>query len=133
MCLPVSAVASPSCCINKIVHFDLSCKRRNNVYEVTANDTLRGTLMISGPQLRAARSWLGLSQGEVASRASVGRGVVAEYERGARIPYGRSIAAIREVLEAEGIEFLFDGERAVGIRLMTTPPAEPQAEVERQS
>ena len=70
---------------------------------------------ISPAQMRAARAWLGLSQEELARRAGVAKSSVAEYERGARLAHGSTLAAVRRALEADGIVFLFDGARPKGV------------------
>jgi transcriptional regulator with XRE-family HTH domain len=71
---------------------------------------------ILGPtQCRAARALLGWSQAELAERAGVAKQTLADFERGARSPYPRTLADIKKVLEAEGIEFMNGG--APGVRL----------------
>jgi transcriptional regulator with XRE-family HTH domain len=64
-----------------------------------------GFVIMDSGQLRAARAWLGWSQGELADKAGVGRGVVAEYERGARLPYESSKDALIAALNEAGITF----------------------------
>jgi transcriptional regulator with XRE-family HTH domain len=54
---------------------------------------------------RAARALLNWSQAELAQRARVAKQTLADFERGARSPYPRTLADIRAALEAEGIEF----------------------------
>ncbi len=59
-------------------------------------------------QTRAARAWLGWSQGELAKRAGVGISTVQDFERGLRTPIANNIAAMRRAIETEGILLLFD-------------------------
>jgi transcriptional regulator with XRE-family HTH domain len=67
-------------------------------------------------QLRAARVMLGLSQAEVAARASLSVPTIKRAEADTGIRVSEDVrAAIRSVLEASGIEFT-DGE-APGVRL----------------
>jgi transcriptional regulator with XRE-family HTH domain len=73
---------------------------------------------ISAAQVRAARAFLELSQEELAKAAKVGRIAIADYERGARVPYDSTLEQIRAVLEAAGVEFLFEGSLGVGIRVL---------------
>ena len=75
--------------------------------------------IISIEQLRAARAWLNISQDEVATLASVGRRAVADFERGTRMPHDRTLNHLQAALEQQGIEFLFNGHKGVGIRLKT--------------
>lgn len=69
-------------------------------------------------QSRAARGWLGWSQKQLAERAGVALNTVYEFEKGRRTPAAYIIAAMRGVIEAEGIRLLFDqdGEGAGIIR-----------------
>jgi len=71
---------------------------------------------ISAAQLRAARAWLELSQDDLAARANVGRRAIADFERGARLPYDRTLDQIRAAVEELGVEFLFEGDVAIGVR-----------------
>ena len=66
-------------------------------------------------QCRAARAFLNWSQAELAERAGVAKQTLADFERGARTPYPRTLADIKKALEAEGIEFMNGG--APGVRL----------------
>lgn len=59
-------------------------------------------------QTRAARAWLGWSQGELAKRAGVGLSTVQDFERGQRTPIPNNIAAMRRAIEAGGVLLLFD-------------------------
>ena len=49
------------------------------------------------------------SQGDLAREAKVGRQTIVDFERGARQPYGRTLADIQRALEAAGIEFVENG------------------------
>ena len=73
-------------------------------------------------QCRAARAWLGLSQQELATRAGVAKNTVHQFEAGLRTPTANNIAALRRVIEAEGLRLLFDdrGEAAGIARADTT-------------
>ena len=73
--------------------------------------------MINKEQLRASRAWLGLSQQEMASAAKVGKRTVADFERGATIPHERTLRDIEQALIALGVEFQFEGQIGVGLRV----------------
>jgi transcriptional regulator with XRE-family HTH domain len=75
--------------------------------------------MISGPQVRAARAFLGWTAKELAQRAEVGLSTVQRIENAVGPPnaYGSNLAAIQSALESAGIEFT-DGE-APGVRMWT--------------
>jgi transcriptional regulator with XRE-family HTH domain len=69
-------------------------------------------------QSRAARGWLGWSQGELAKRANVSLSTVHDFERGLRTPTANNLASMRRAIETAGILFLFGetGEAAGLIR-----------------
>jgi transcriptional regulator with XRE-family HTH domain len=73
--------------------------------------------MLNKEQLRAARAWLGLSQDKVAEISKVASQTIKNFERGASVPYERTLRDIQIALEELGIEFVFEGEEGVGIRL----------------
>jgi DNA-binding XRE family transcriptional regulator len=70
---------------------------------------------ISAAQLRAARAWLEISQDDLAAKAGVGRRAIADFERGARAPYERTLEQLQLAVQTLGIQFVFEGVRGVGI------------------
>jgi predicted transcriptional regulator len=60
-------------------------------------------------QCRMARAGLHMSQVELARRAGVAPATIAEFEKGCRIPYGRTVRDIQRVLEEAGINFVNGG------------------------
>jgi len=60
---------------------------------------------ISARQCRTARAAVGMSQGELADAASVARGTVQDFERGAHIPHANHLTALRTALETKGVQF----------------------------
>lgn len=75
---------------------------------------------ISAAQLRAARAWLEISQDDLAAKAGVGRRAIADFERGARMPYDRTLQQLRIALEALGVQFVFEGMLGVGVIVKRT-------------
>ena len=72
--------------------------------------------MISPEQCRAARSWLGWNQQELAERAKISLSTVRDFELGKRRPITNNLDAMQEALEAGGIRLLFTDEgEAAGI------------------
>ena len=49
--------------------------------------------MLTAEQSRAARGWLGWSQSELASRASVSLSAVRDFEKGRHVPIRNNLAA----------------------------------------
>jgi DNA-binding transcriptional regulator YiaG len=66
------------------------------------------TSMMTPEQSRAARAWLGWSQGKLAKRANVSLSTVHDFERGQRTPTANNLGSMRRAIEAEGIRLLFD-------------------------
>jgi transcriptional regulator with XRE-family HTH domain len=64
---------------------------------------------MSPEQARAARSWLGWTQAELAERARVGLSTVKDYEGGKRTPIANNLEAMQRALESAGIGFTDDG------------------------
>lgn len=60
---------------------------------------------MSPEQCRAARSWLGWTQQELAKRAKIGLSTLRDFESRTRKPIPNNLAAIKGALEAAGIEF----------------------------
>ena len=72
---------------------------------------------ISPAQCRSARAILEWSQDELEAASKVSRKTIADFERGIRQPYGRTLEAIRASLEAAGIEFIPENGGGAGVRL----------------
>jgi DNA-binding transcriptional regulator YiaG len=70
---------------------------------------------ITAQQVRAARAWLNLSQGDLAATTLIARRAIQDFENGKREPQPRTLRDLRVALEQAGIEFLFIGEHAAGI------------------
>ena len=67
-------------------------------------------------QCKAARALLGWSQSDLAVASKVGKQTLADFERGARTPYDRTLRDIREALEEAGVEFIEENGGGVGVR-----------------
>jgi DNA-binding XRE family transcriptional regulator len=65
-------------------------------------------------QSRAARGWLGWSQGELAKRANVSLSTVHDFERGQRTATANNLASMRRAIDAEGELLLDFEEESVG-------------------
>jgi len=79
---------------------------------------------VTPAQLRAGRALLGLSQAELAKRASVTVEAIAEAEAdGEAVASEAAMAALQAVLERHGVIFLAaDGGEGLGVRLRRTGP-----------
>jgi transcriptional regulator with XRE-family HTH domain len=66
-------------------------------------------------QCRAARALLNWSQSQLAGASTVSTKTIADFERGSRAPYYRTLADIQRALESAGVEFT-NGEQP-GVRL----------------
>ncbi len=79
-------------------------------------DVFRGArypVRMTPEQCRAARAWLNLSQDALAGEAKVSNSTVRDFEAGRRQPIATTLAAMKAVLERQGIAFV-DGD-ALGI------------------
>ena len=74
-------------------------------------------MVITSAQCRAARALIGWSQDQLETAAQVARKTIADFEREARQPYGRTLVAIRAALEAAGVEFIAENGGGAGVRL----------------
>jgi len=78
---------------------------------------LTGIVLISLEQIKAARAMLNLSQKQLAKKSGLSVATLNNIERGAQLdPKLSTMTAIREALEAKGIQFL-DEYEGIGIRL----------------
>lgn len=66
---------------------------------------------MSPEQIRAARSWLGWTQAELAEAANVGLSTVKDYESAKRTPIANNLEALKKALEEQSIKFTADGIR----------------------
>ncbi len=73
--------------------------------------------MLNKAQLRAARSWLNISQDELAQISGVAKRTIIRIEQGTSGAHDRTLRDLQAALEQKGIEFLFEDGRGVGIRI----------------
>lgn len=73
--------------------------------------------VISAEQCRAARALLAWSQDQLEQASSVAKKTIADFERGARSPYPRTLADIRSALESAGVIFIAENGEGPGVRL----------------
>ena len=66
-------------------------------------------MTITPEQCRMARAGLHISQAELARRANVAPATIAEFEKGRRTPYERTVRDMRRVLEETGATFIDGG------------------------
>lgn len=77
--------------------------------------------MLTPAQSRAARAWLEWSQDDLAARANVSLSTVRDFEKGRRVPIANNLDALRRVFCAAGVQFMFDGDRPLGIEVNAPP------------
>ena len=67
-------------------------------------------------QIRAARALLGWSQTELEDKSRVAKKTIADFERGARQPFERTLIDLCAALTEAGVEFTNSGEPGVRLR-----------------
>ena len=72
---------------------------------------------ISAAQCRSARATLDWSQDELEAKSKVSRKTIADFERGVRKPYGRTLDAMKAAFEEAGVEFIPENGGGAGVRL----------------
>ena len=84
-------------------------------------------IKITGLHIGAARKLLRISQQDLANMAGVSEATIKNFEAGLHDPRKATVQAIREALEAQGIEFTNGGEPGVKLRpsKATKPPLHP--------
>jgi transcriptional regulator with XRE-family HTH domain len=74
-------------------------------------------MSISPAQCRGARGLLGWSQSDLSEASKTATKTIADFERGAREPYMRTLEDVRGALERAGIEFIEQNGGGPGVRL----------------
>lgn len=69
-------------------------------------------------QIRAGRALVNWSQNDLVAASKVAKKTIADFEREARQPYARTLAAIRTALETAGVEFIEENGGGPGVRLV---------------
>lgn len=68
-------------------------------------------------QCRAARALVSISQDDLAKAASIAEATIAAFELDQRLPYARTLTAIRGALESAGVIFLAENGNGPGVAL----------------
>jgi hypothetical protein len=66
---------------------------------------------------RAARAFLDFDVADLVKRSGVPKVIIAEFEKGGRVPQRQDLAAMRLAFEEAGIQFLEDDGNGPGLRL----------------
>jgi transcriptional regulator with XRE-family HTH domain len=74
-------------------------------------------MSISPAQCRGARGLLGWSQSDLSEASKTATKTIADFERGARAPYPRTLEDVRSALEKGGVEFIDENGGGAGVRL----------------
>ena len=77
-------------------------------------------------KIRSARACLGITQQELSDASMVDKKGIARFETGQSVPHDRTLRDLRRTLEERGVEFLFDGNVGVELRVKSKsgPPSE---------
>jgi transcriptional regulator with XRE-family HTH domain len=74
-------------------------------------------MSISPAQCRGARGLLGWSQSELSEASKTATKTIADFERGVRKPYPRTLEDVRSAIENAGVEFIDENGGGPGVRL----------------
>ena len=74
-------------------------------------------MTLTAEQCRAARALADWSQNELADASKVAQKTIADFERGNRTPYDRTLVDIRAALESAGVAFIDQNGGGPGVRL----------------
>jgi transcriptional regulator with XRE-family HTH domain len=74
-------------------------------------------MSINSAQCRGARGLLGWSQSDLSTASKTATKTIADFERGAREPYQRTLEDVRAALEQAGVEFIAENGGGPGVRL----------------
>jgi len=77
-------------------------------------------------QCRAARALINWSQGQLAIASKIAIKTIADFERGSRTPFARTLADMQTALETAGVIFVDENGEGPGVRLRKAP-AKPGA------
>jgi transcriptional regulator with XRE-family HTH domain len=72
---------------------------------------------ITGPQCRAGRALVNMTQDVLASLSRVSKRTIANFEQSERQAVPATVEAIRRALESAGVEFIPENGGGVGVRL----------------
>ena len=74
-------------------------------------------MSITPAQCRGARGLLGWSQSDLSEASKTATKTIADFERGAREPYARTLEDVRGALERAGVDFIPENGGGPGVRL----------------
>jgi len=74
-------------------------------------------MSLTSAQCRAARGLLGWSQADLSAASKTATKTIADFERGARVPYPRTLGDVRGALENAGVIFIEQNGGGPGVRL----------------
>jgi len=72
---------------------------------------------VNGPQCRAARALVGISQDELSDRSDVSKRTIASFELESHKVAARTMTALVHALESAGVEFIDENGGGPGVRM----------------
>ena len=82
--------------------------------------------LLTPAQCRAGRALLGITQPELAKRASLGLSTIVDFERARRRISDEAALIIRETLEKAGVLFIDENGGGAGVRMRKPSDRKPQ-------
>ena len=82
-------------------------------------------------QCRAARALLNWTQDELEAASKVAKKTIADFERGASLPYERTLRDLQEALEVGGVTFIPENGGGAGVRRRESVPRLTRRKISR--
>ena len=76
--------------------------------------------MLTREQCRAGRALLDWLQSELAEAAHLSLSTIRDFEKGRRVPTHNNLVAIKQAMEAAGVQFIPENGGGAGVRLKAT-------------
>ena len=78
-------------------------------------------LFLSPRQCEAARGWLRWTRADLSKASTIAESTIARFEAGSFVMIDRTLRDIQQAFENEGLEFIFEDRKGVGVKIRKHP------------